>query len=621
MAIKKSFAGKTIRKPGAYSKTSVANTAGSSLGAADVLFLVGESSLGAPGSVSGIQSFPAERLGDLIAVYGQGPLVDCAIAAARPSKSQGIGGPSQIMVYKTNASSQASAMVVKSSSNIFQVKDRGYGRPGNDLSVIIAAGDSGNQKQFSIAQVGGTTESLGENAAQQIINIRYIGNGTTAVAAIGGVSFAAKALTTTLAGDQTDGSVNLSIVLKNYTMKSLVDFINSQVGYSANLLTVSMAQKKGNELDPISSTNIKPALVALYRLQEEMSEVLNSSSRVEAVLQDTPVVGVPDNQSGLFLSGGAQGASANSDFSAGFAASLSEDYNALLSCASRDASEDIADAKQGFTDASSAYTIAAILAAQDSHLRLRSDVKNRKEAGGFGGIRKSSKSAAFAAVASVGSEYMQVCIEDCLMVDSQSNLVYKHPHVMAAFAAGMRTGSEVGEPLTFKYPAILDAGHFINPDTGISAGDFNPGLDFDAAIDAGVLFVEKSKGGFRWVVDNTTYGIDSSFVYNRGSVMAASFYVNKSLRQVAEDFFVGKKISNGAASSLKNAVRNNLRTLNQPDVNIITSSADAPEGFREDTFVVTIVGNTATVQVEYKPVQGLDFVFFEFTLGDIQQSA
>jgi hypothetical protein len=302
-------------------------------------------------------------------------------------------------------------------------------------------------------------------------------------------------------------------------------------------------------------------------------------------------------------------------------ASLAEDYNVLLLAASRDASEDIADAVQGFTDPSSSYTIASLLAAQDSHLRLRASVQNKKEAGGFAGVRKSTKAAAFAAVSALNSEYMQICIQDCLMVDALSNSTYKHPHVTAAFGAGMRTGQSVGEPLTFKFPAMLDIGHFINPATGLSAGDFNPGLDYDAAIDAGVLFLEKNSGGFRWVVDNTSYGIDDSFVFNRGSVMYATFFVEKTLRAVAEQIFIGKKVSNGAASSIKNAVANKLRELNQPDVNIITSSADAPEGFRTDTFVVTVTGNTAVVQVEYKPVQGLDFVFYEFTLGDIQQSA
>lgn len=621
MAIRKSFGGKTILKDGAYSLTKTGNDAGASnLGAADVIMIVGEATLGAPGSTNGIQQFAAERLGDLIATYGDGPLVDCALAAARPSKQFGIGGAGTIMVWKTNASTQASVMLQKSSSNVIQVLDRAWGRPGNDLSVIVAAGDSGNQKQLSIAKVGFTTEALGENAAQQVISIHYTGNATTATAAINGASQTAKVLTTVLAGDQSDGSVALSIALKNYTMKSLVDYINAQTGYTASLLTVSLAPSIGTDLDPIAATNIKTSL-ALYEVQVELVALLNTSKRVQAVIQATPVVGIIDNIAAAFLTGGAKGASANSDFSTGMANSLSEDYNNLLCAISRDASEDIADAVQGYTDSASAYTIAAVLAAQDSHLRLRSDVKNKKEAGGWGGIRKSTKSAAFAAIAAVGSEFMQVTMEDCLMIDAQSNQVYKHPHVLAAFAAGMRCGTAVGEPLTHKFPAVQAIGHFINPATGVPAGDFNPALDFDAAITAGVLFLEKFAGSFRWVVDNTTYGVDGSFIFNRGSVMQAAFYVAKSLRQVAEDTFIGRKVSNGAASSIKNAVRNKLRELNQPDVQIITSSSDAPEGFVEATFVVTITGNTATVQVDFKPVTALDFVFFQFTVSEVSQTA
>jgi hypothetical protein len=161
----------------------------------------------------------------------------------------------------------------------------------------------------------------------------------------------------------------------------------------------------------------------------------------------------------------------------------------------------------------------------------------------------------------------------------------------------------------------------LNPTTLLESGDFDPALDVDDAIDNGVLFSEKAGNGNRIVVDNTTYGQDDSFVFNRGSVIEASYHVFKTLRETAESVFVGKKVSNGLADSIKNVIRNKLRELNAPDVNIITASSDAPEGFREDTFVVEIDGNTARVSLEFKPVQGLDFVFFDFTLGDIQQSA
>lgn len=619
MSIKKSFNGKTIRKPGAYSRSKVDNSAGAPLRATDILMLVGESSKGAPGSSTGVLTFAAERLDSLVEMFGEGPLVDCAIAAARPSKQSGIGGASVIKVYKTNASTQASAMVKKSTSDIYQIKDKAWGLEGNDLSIVVAAGSSGNQKLISIAKVGDTTESLGENAATQILNIRYVGDGSAATMTISGASQQGKTLVTSLTG-QTDGSLNLNIALKNYTMKTLVDYINSQVGYSANLLSVSNSQKSGIELDPVTATNIKPALVVQYRLQYEIMDIINASARVSAEIQAASVVGVPDNAT-TFLTGGAKGASTNTNFSNGFSASFAEEYNVLLPCISRDASEDIADANQGFTDASSTYTLSAVLVGANTHLVLRGDTKNRKEAQGFAGVRKSTKSAAFAQISAIGSELMQITMQDCLAVDAQGNERYMHPHVYAAFAAGMRTGMPVGEPLTFKYPNVIQVGHFINPLTGLDAGDFNPGLDFDAAIDAGVLFTEKVSGGNRWVVDNTSYGIDDSFVYNRGSVMSASIFVAKTLRETAELAFVGKKISNGAASSIKSVLRNKLRELNAPDVNIITASEDAPEGFREDTFVVTITGNTARVQVEFKPVQGLDFIFLDFTLGDIKQTA
>lgn len=619
MSIKKSFNGKTIRKPGPYSRSKTDNSAGAPLRATDVLMIVGESSKGAPGATTGITTFSAERLDSLIETYGSGPLVDCALAAARPSKQAGIGGASVIKIYKTNASTQASAMLKVTATNVIQVRDKAWGQEGNDLSAIVAAGDTANQKLISIAKVGDTTEILGQNAAQQVLNIRYIGDGTTATMTIAGASQQAKTLVTTLAGDQTDGSVALNIQLKNYTMKTLVDYINAQTGYAANLLTVSLSQKSAIELDPVTATDIEPALVVQYRLQREITELLNTSDRVEATIQEASVVGLPSNAT-TFLTGGAKGASANSNFSTGFSASLAEDYNVLLPAISRDASEDVADADQGFTDAGSTYTLSAVLVGADTHLRLRGDTKNRKEAMGMGGVRKSTKAAAFAQVAAIGSELMQLTIQDCLVVDAQGNERYMHPHVHAALAAGMRTGMSVGEPLTFKYPNVIQVGHFINPNTGLEAGDFNAGLDFDAAIDAGVLFTEKASGGNRWVVDNTTYGIDDSFVYNRGSVMAASQFVAKTLRETAEGL-IGTKISNGAAASIKSILRNKLRELNASDVNITTSSDDAPEGFREDTFVVTITGNTARVQVEFKPVQGLDFIFLDFTLGDIQQSA
>ena len=619
MAIKKSKFGKIFSKPGAYSAYSVDNTGSVNPVETNVLFLLGESAKGAPGATEGVQEFNITNLDSLIEKYGSGPLVDCAVASARPSKLSTISGPSKILVYKTNASVQASATLVKTSDNMFTVKDRAYGLDGNLYTVVVASGSSASQKIISVTKLGGTTEELGENDAQNILAVQYTGNATTATLTIAGVSRSALTLTTTLAGDQSDGSVNLSITLNGKTMKQVADAIAASTGYTCTVATASRSSTNAIELDPISALNIKTAK-NLLRLQAEVLDLLNTSDRIIATEVTQTLGGVPTNQSKV-LTGGAKGASTNTNFATGLSVSLGNDYNVVVPCISRDASEDIADAILGFTDASSTYTIASVAAATATHLSLRADPKQRKEAQGVVGIRKSTKAAAYTAINTVASENVQAALQDVVFVDATGNSRVGHPHVFAALAAGMRCGLPVGEPLTFKFINVLNVGHFLDATTFLESGDFNPGLDFEDAIENGVLFTEKFANGHRIVVDNTTYGADGSFVYNRGSVVNAAYYVFKTLRNTAEQIFVGKKVSSGAASSIKSVLRNKLIELNAPDVNIITSSSDAPQGFREDTFVVTVVGNTASVSVEVKPCQGLDFVFISFTLGDISQSA
>ncbi len=625
MSIRKSFAGASINVPGSYSTSKVDNSGGGALASNNTIFLLGESTTGAPGSSEGIQEFTNSQLNQLVAKYGEGPLVDCALAASRPSPTLGVGGAGRYLVWKTNLTTQA-ALTVNENTNTnpqYSIKDRAWGAPGNDLSVTIANGTSSTtQKLVTVKKLNATSESLGENDGLIAVKIRYTGNSSTAVAVISGASFAAKTLVTTLAGDQSDGSVALNITLKNYTLKTLVDYINAQVGYTATLFTTSYAAKSGSELDSIASVNIKPALVSLYRVQYEILELINSSKRVIATLNATPRVGLPFNYTDAFLTSGAQGASVNSDFSTGMSKSLAEEYNVILPCISRDASVDIADTVGGFTDASSTYDIVSVLTAQQNHLILRENVESRKEAQGVAGMRAVAKATVYAQAATMSYQNIQLCLQDVRVNDQFANNTWKHPHVFAAILAGLRLGTEVGEPLTHKRLNALAVGHFVDSETGIEGGDFNADTDKTEAIDQGVTFSEKVGSTFRIVVDNTTYGIDDSFVFNRGSVVEASQFVAKDIRKVAEDVFVGKKLPpTGAAKSIKEVIGNRLKELNQPDVNIITSSNDAPFGFREDTFVVEVEGNTASVQVEIKPVQGLDFVFITFTLGDISQAA
>ncbi len=111
--------------------------------------------------------------------------------------------------------------------------------------------------------------------------------------------------------------------------------------------------------------------------------------------------------------------------------------------------------------------------------------------------------------------------------------------------------------------------------------------------------------------------------------MEAAIYAAQNVRNIAETYFVGNilpngkvsggKISGGGASSLKNVITQELVAL--WNAQVLGTSIDAPQGFVPSSFVVTVTGNTAYVYVEIKPIQGLDFIFITFTLGDTTTTA
>jgi len=617
MGIKRSFGGASIRKPGAYSISKVDLSGGAPLGDNGTLMLVGEASKGAPGDTEGLQVFSSAQMPNLIEEFGDGAIVDMARAALTPAQpGQGIGGADTFIVWKTNSSTQAELDLENGSAvDLFKLKDRNFGVLGNQIAATVSAGSSPEQKQITIER-GDEINILPENDAKAQIQIQYTGGGNPVTLTISGATESAKTLVSAITGGA--ASEDLDIDLKDFTMKTLAEFINANSGWTATLQDAALgAITPATDLDPVTAIDVLSAPVDLLRAQEELMDIVNEQSPLALMEKVSNVVGQAANLTKTFFLGGALGSSANSDFADGYAASLATDWNVSVPGVSQDASADIL--LGGITDASSAYTIASVTASLNSHLILRGNVKNRREAQGMVGRREAVVQTAYDAASTLGSALIQMWIEDVLVQDVNADLTWKQPHVMGAVQAGIRLGSEVGEPLTHKFANISGKGHVVDADTGISGGDFVPETDFDPAIDAGVSFLEQVAGGFRCVVDNTTYGKDQSFVFNRGSVVEASQFIAKTLRETAELVFVGQKVANGTADSIKSVLRSKLVELN--DARITTASDGAPQGFEEETFTVTIVGNTATVQVKVIPVQGLDFIFIEFTLGDIRQSA
>ena len=570
MAITRSFGGQTLLKPGAYSVSRVDNAQGIAVGENNTLMLIGEASDGVSGGTENSRIFT--NIQNLIDYYISGDIVDAALAAGRPSITPGISAPTNFIVYKTNAGT--------ASTEVFTVA------VGSAMAAILF--NAGDVISFDVTF---PINASGETYTEKV-------------------------------------SITIDKQYANAALASAIAFIVAELNKIGNFTSVFSVVDNENDTT-FSATALKPG----SQFGAFSSGPRASANPAGKVVFSAPAIvrstGDADGGITLVRSGATQanledlGGTTPGELASAFTDAFNFDPNVIVPLWSNPTAS-----ADPFQPGVSHGAITAVLAATalQSHLIERSSVTVRKEAQGMVGIRdadwRTSYNNSTTGLLGITSFLIQAMIQDIRIVDAVGALAWKGPHIMAALMAGIRLGSTVGEPLTFKFINANGVGHNINPSTGIpnaAATQFRPGFDFNEAILNGLTFTEIASGGNRVVVDNTRYAIDESFVFNRGSVIEAAQFVARTSRQLLERIFVGNKVSNGAALSLKNVLRNYLIQLNADQ--IITSSDDAPFGFVEDTFVVNINGNTAEIQVEVKPVQGLDFIFIDFTLGNITQQA
>jgi hypothetical protein len=396
-------------------------------------------------------------------------------------------------------------------------------------------------------------------------------------------------------------------------LKEVVDEINlaSYGGWSASLSSSLYNQLSPSVLDEVTTvgalsyTTAKPA-----RLKKDASEVADFFAQSSmASLEDQAVKGLPDALGETLLTGGAKGGTSPASIVAALEKFEKFHVNAIVPLFSWDATDDIAD---DATDASSTYTIDGIHQAVKTHISLMKTTKRRSERQGYLSLKDSFANCKDKA-GDLADGRLQLMIQDIRQTDAQGNIKWFQPWALACLMAGARGGAPIGEPMTFKYLNCSGirqtAQPMSTPDADIVV-DFDPDLQTDEAIQAGLTFLENPQtGGFRTVVDNTTYGRDGNFVWNRGNVIYAADIVAFNFRNSLEAVFVGKKntVSVADIAGVAGSILNGFLTQG-----ITVSTPDAPQGFKN--LVVRLEGNTIYVEVTIKIVEGIDFILSEITI-------
>jgi hypothetical protein len=475
--------------------------------------------------------------------------------------------------------------------------------PGDLAALGLAAGltTSAQEPEVQIdinRQDTNTNESF-LAAAEVAMEIGY--DGTTAT-----LTITDTALTTTVTGGT---GANLSLQLNQYnTISDLAAYINSQTGYTCSVAATSTqtapAMLDNLAAQPICSTaaSLKPGRVK--RAAANMEKALSQSSVLD--FDATATAGLPDVMATkVFLTGGAKGSTSAADVADAVTDLEGINANFVVPLFSRNASADIAD---GLTDSSSAYTIDAINALVKSHVLKMSTAKIKKHRSAFLSFWGSFSDAKDKA-GSLAHYRVSLCMQKTSQSDSKGVIQNFMPWHTAAVAAGMQAAGFY-KSITNKFANVIS---YEDP-TGFDSG--SPG-DIEEAIEAGLLFLEKAVVGSKWVVDQTTYGIDTNFVYNSIQAVYGADLVSLDLAESFQTAFVGQSLADVDAATAIAFLASKMDQYKKQK--LIAASDDAPLGFKNAK--VKIEGPIMSVSVEIKLATAILFIPINIEVSQVQSVA
>lgn len=436
-------------------------------------------------------------------------------------------------------------------------------------------------------------------SAEVALRMNYVG--TTAT-----VDITDSTLTTSVTGGS--GS-DLTIDLAEFTtISELADFIDSQTGYNATAEPTA-TQTNPVDLDDVTGVGIAATDSGSLAGRIKIANLRFRQAVAQSAVLDfetTATVGLPDTTATKqFLSGGAKGATLAADVVTAMTDLEGIDVNFVIPLFSRDAADDIAD---GLTDSSSTYTIDAVNALVKNHVLKMSTAKLKKHRLGicsFDGTYAEAKAKA----GSLANARISLTMQKTSQVNSVGQVVNFAPWHTACIAAGMQAAGFY-RSITNKFANVIS---FTDP-AGFDSG--SPG-DIEDALDAGLLFMEKAVAGNKWVADQTTYGVDTNFVYNSIQAMYGADLVSLDLADSFQTAFVGKSLADVDASTALSFLASKMDLYKKQK--LIAASQDAPLGYKNAK--VAINGIIMDVKVEIKLATAILFIPINIEISQVQNEA
>lgn len=589
--------------PGAYPEWKVASATGG-IATTGVITLVGEAEQG-PAYHEEVPEFGPESFGAVQAKFGSGPLVDAySRAVAASNDSQIRGAPTKVVLIKSNKSTKAERALGAYAT----LQAKTAGELGNYISVKVEV--TAGVATVTVARTGTNTLEVFTCGGTTVLEVGYDGTAGSTF----GYNAITKQVTLHAVGGTAAGDTSFSIT-GFPTLADLAAYIDSMPGWEARVASKLYGQQSPQSIDSgtVACDGAAGTFTAkVKRDAYEFVKAVGNSAVVQIKAGTTPpTTGIPAALALGYLSGGAKGPTLAADVTAALAAAERVRTNFVVPLFSRDATDDIADS---LTDGSSTYTIEGVHAGLSSHVAKMSQFKTRRPRQGIASIKDTFANVKLAAQ-NLASARVSLAFQDYITTDAVGNVKQFQPWMEAVVAAGVQA-SGFYRPMFNKLiqcSGVVQAGFS-------GTQDFWEGDDsqVEDAMQNGLLVVRRREsGGFVFVSDQTTYGVDNNFVYNSMQAIYVADIVSQTVSTRMEDAFVGQNFADvpaAVALSYLKGVMADLRRLK-----LISASDDAPEGFRNAKIQVS--PPAMLVSLEVKLATGVYFIPIKFLVSQVQQSA
>ncbi|QDP42854.1 tail sheath [Bacillus phage vB_BmeM-Goe8] len=549
----------------------------SSLGAANTrsekpLVLIGSANGGEPNVPHVISNFAQAR-----ELFRSGELLDAIEMAWNPSPN--ISGAGKIIAIRSDQATQA-----KLTQGALTFTSKLYGVDANSIQVEMANNALTGAKRVSVYFTKERYEKVYDNIGN-IFTVRYTGTSAVATAEVQVDSSSKLATKLILKAGADTGTAT---AVRTYELGTgvyedvhvLVNDINNLPDFEAKMIVLGGNKNiKTQYLDALAAGDIKGKDLTVKAIGADLQAQLANDSYVEVSVDRTQ--SVPDTVTLSSLSG------AKTEPAPASWASLYEAINGLDAYYITPLTSDAAihgELSQYLRDESNAGMhqrgiVGGGLGESEDELRSRQMNLRNSRVGvvGDSGTRR--------------------------MADGR---VYNFPAYMyAALVAGIASGLEIGEPLTYKKVNIEGLDRKFTGD------------QLDQLNNSGIIMTEfvrtRTSSHFRIVSDPTTYNVSTEPVQNRISLGEVSDFLTTELREVLDNEFIGTRIRSTSASIIKNRVESFLDQQKKVNGLIVDYSPDDVQ--------VVISGNTARINLTVQPSQGLDFINVFITYEDNELTA